>query len=812
MRDRLLRFVVAMKLSLPHVTAQPALRRRFLDEAPLTAQLHPPCIIAVHDLGELEDGRLYFTMEEVRGRTLAEAMAGMSLREGVEVLLHAARAVGYAHGRGVVHRDLKPENLMVGEHQEVRVMDWGLARHLDEADPLAELDLGPRDVAQTQVGQVMGTLAWMPPEQARGRLGALGPEANVYSLGAILYALLVGHPPYQGPQAWQALLGGPPPPPLQGPEALRSLCMRAMARAPWERPLTGTALARELDAWLREDHAERQVDEAEALLPRLEQLSAQALAAEVEAAELLAGLPPFASAAQKSPGWRAEDQAASLRREQRLLELELVQRLRAALTEAPDLASAHALLARRYRLAMEAAEARRDLDAAAELEVLVAAHDRGGHAAWLQGDGRLSLVTQPPAEVLWYRNLEQDRRLVPVLQGSLGATPLQGVVLPRGSHLLELCAPGCVPVRYPVLIERGQHWDGVAPGDAAEDSAAAPIHLPRLGKLGADECYVPAGWCWTGGDPEAPDGLPARRVWVDGFAMRRHPVTNREYLAFLEDLGAQADAWVPRDERTAVLRVYRQGADGRRQVDPSLAPWGDPDAPVTEIDWWAARRFAAWEAARTGLPWRLPHELEWEKAARGVDRRRVPGGICWSPPGPASAAPAQGHRRCPRWTPSRWTRGRQGCGAWRAMSATGAAAPTPSGGWQRASTDSWSTPPGSLLPGTSSRCAAAPGPAPCASSRSPGASPIRPTVATPPWASGCAGAWVGPGRLSLRRPRPGGPRRSWGCRPGSEAPGWARLWGRSRRRWRCRCATRSGPSRCRPGSRRRVRRRSSARL
>ena len=621
-RDRLLRAVIAMKISLDAVAADPVLRQRFLDEARLTAQLHHPGIIAVHHMGDLEDGRLFFTMEEVRGRTLADALPTLTPRQGVEILLRAARAVGHAHSQGVIHRDLKPENVMVAPHHEVRVMDWGLARRLSEADPLGRLDLGPRDGALTQVGEVLGTLHWMPPEQARGALDRLGPEADVYSLGAILYALLAGHPPYDGPDAWPALLSGPPPPLVQGDHKLRALCALAMSRTPYDRPVDANALADLLQRWLDEDRAMDIVRGAEALLPRLDDLGLRAAAEAERARALLAAVPPHAPAEQKFAGWQAEDQAAALRREARLLDVEFVQRLRGALVQAPELPEAHRSLAARYRHRLLEAEAQGDLDAAAELEALLRAHDRGEHRAWLQGDGRLTLVTNPPAAVTHLRYVARDRRLVPEPVGALGRTPLREVTLPRGSHLLILEAPGHEPVRYPVWIDRGQRWDGVRPGEREP----FPIRLPRLGELAPDERYVPAGWTWSGGDPEAPDSLPARRLWVDGFILRRDPVTHEAYLAFLNDLSEVTDDLLPADKTAGAIPTYRRGPDGRWALEPDALGRADPRAPVTNVSWGAACRYATWEAERTGLPWRLPVDLEREKAASGVDRRRQPWG------------------------------------------------------------------------------------------------------------------------------------------------------------------------------------------
>jgi serine/threonine-protein kinase len=169
---------------------------------------------------------------------------------------------------------------------------------------------------------------------------------------------------------------------------------------------------------------------------------------------------------------------------------------------------------------------------------------------------------------------------------------------------------------------------------------AGPIHLPREGGLGEGDAYVPAGWFLSGGDPDAPGALDACTVWVDAFVVRRDPVTNREYLEFLNDLiaigrGDEAEERVPR------LRAARRGelgapayelADGgyRLGVDADGDQWL-PEWPVVFVDHPGAVAFAAWEAERSGEAWRLPTEVEWEKTARGVDGRFHPWGDRFDP-------------------------------------------------------------------------------------------------------------------------------------------------------------------------------------
>ncbi len=333
------------------------------------------------------------------------------------------------------------------------------------------------------------------------------------------------------------------------------------------------------------------------------------------------------------------------------------EKLGAALREAPDLDEAHEDLADVFLADLRAAELSRAADRAARAEVLLRAHARDRHAAFLRGDGAVTLLTSPEgAEVTLFRYVERGRRLHAEPAGTLGGTPLVEVPLVRGSYLLVVRAPGFRDMRYPVHVGRGEHWHGIPPG--ARDPLAIPL-LPD-GALGEDDVYMPAGWFFSGGDPAASESLPHRRRWADGLVARRHPVTQQQYLTFLNDLVRagredEADAACPRAAQSVSLAVavalFDRGPDGLYRPGPSTA--GDPARyPVASVSWHAATAYAAWVAARTGLPFRLPGEEEREKAARGADGRFFPWGdqpeTTWanmvsSRPGPAGPAPIEAY-------------------------------------------------------------------------------------------------------------------------------------------------------------------------
>ncbi len=212
-QDVRLRRPVAVKVMLGCHLHHASVRNRFVEEARITGQLQHPGVPPVHDLGELPDGRPFLVMKLIKGRTLAELLKERpdprhDLPRFLEVFEKIAQTVAYAHSKGVIHRDLKPANVMVGAFGEVQVMDWGLAKVLDgsadegpppdDARPLSVIETDRDPGMHTQAGSVMGTLAYMPPEQARGEVERVGRPADVFALGAILCEVLTGRPAYTG--------------------------------------------------------------------------------------------------------------------------------------------------------------------------------------------------------------------------------------------------------------------------------------------------------------------------------------------------------------------------------------------------------------------------------------------------------------------------------------------------------------------------------------------------------------------------------------------------------------------------------------
>ncbi len=260
---------LAVKILQDRHHGQAALARRFLEEARIAAGLQHPGVPPVHDIGALADGRPFIAMKLIEGRTLAQLLAerkspGADLPRFLKIFEQTAQTLAYVHSRGVVHRDLKPHNVMVGAFGEVQVMDWGLAKQLRRDDPRtpvpdddAEPKRDPAPADATRVGTVIGTPAYMAPEQARGENDLLDERTDVFGLGAILCQILTGTPPFAAsPEALRSCRLGELSEVFRRIDAsdadadLKGLAKRCLAPLAADRPRSGLAVASEITAHL----------------------------------------------------------------------------------------------------------------------------------------------------------------------------------------------------------------------------------------------------------------------------------------------------------------------------------------------------------------------------------------------------------------------------------------------------------------------------------------------------------------------------------------------------------------------------------
>ncbi len=459
---------------------------RFLEEAQITGQLDHPGIVPVHELGIDDEGHAFFTMRLVRGddlsvvfRHVAEGTEDWTQTRALSVLLKACEALSYAHAKGVVHRDVKPANVMVGRFGEVYVMDWGLARVLagpgDDLRPASEAasavlsdrrssDADGSSALATMDGDVVGTAAYMSPEQARGELENIGPASDVYSMGAMLYELLAGAAPYSldaggtsrpGGQleVWNRVREGPPPPlssvaPDQ-PSELLAICEKAMARSIEARYEDVRELADDLRAYL-----ENRVVKAHrtgAVVELTKWVQRNRLTAAAIAAAIVLAMGGLASTAWVQARARGQQEELNAR----------LSNTNAALTEARDQARANADRALEQRDRADG-EARR-----AEREAEIARRSR--EAADGVADYLVDLFKHADPEV------------------ALGTVVTARDLLERGAETLEAEAQKKPALAARLATALGTAYMGLGEGQRAEELFLRALALrAELGETEAD--------------------------------------------------------------------------------------------------------------------------------------------------------------------------------------------------------------------------------------------------------------------------------------------------------------------------------------
>lgn len=618
---------VAIKLLRPRWGADGRFVDLLREEARVASQLIHPAIVAVHDLGILEDGSPFIVMEHVDGFPWHQVFPARptpldDAREALSAYMNLVEGLAFGHAREVAHRDIKPGNVLVsresvggGAGVRVRIVDWGLACLVD--DPESE---------DRFKGQRAGTPAYTAPELRDGGKATL--VGDVYSAGVILHELIWG----VRPDPTRPSPGGPA---RLGDRDLARICQECLRPDPRRRIPTANALLTELQAWWRGwlrreevaqvlEQADRHEADADMMRRRCRKLRADAEALEER-------IHPSAPEADKLGLWSVQDDLAALESDLHRVESDRMASLLGALAIDPRSRPVRLRLAELHRQLHTEADARGDSASAARHLAALATFDDGTHAAYLKGTGSVEVRVEAPRARVLIRRLDTHRRRLEVGKTVWTGRP-EGLpaTLAAGRYHVQVTAPGRHLAEFTLRLRRSQRWRG-------RPASCPPlkVHLPDEHAILDEEVYVCAGPAIVGSDLGEHGALPAREVWVDAFAVRRRCVTVGEYIEFLDDLVAKGL------EDTAMERSPQQrgAADDvplyllGRHPDGSFFPRPDadgdpvyPDHPVTLIRPRDAEAYAAWLSERSGLRWRLPFELEWEKAARSADGRVFPMG------------------------------------------------------------------------------------------------------------------------------------------------------------------------------------------
>ncbi len=640
-------------LKSPHASSGADARAlaNLLREVRITGQLEHPNIVPIYRLDRLPDGSLYFAMKRIRGRSLAQVLAGLArnnpqtvaqfrLLDCLRIFMQVCLAVDFAHARGVIHRDIKPENIMLGDYGEVLLMDWGAALvRSDVSEHGQAIDLNPPDSRED--GYIVGTPAYMPPEQARGKVSQTDRRSDVYALGATLYEILTLTPPILEREVFQALDavldGNIEPPALRSPERdiapeLDDICLTALTFDPDERYTDARELHNAVQAFFEGTLAsERRHREAlhHIELGDLERRHYRAIDSQRETVEremqiLRTQIAGNNRQEERHKLWNLEDRLQAAERDlawrfSKTLNLYLMaERLE------PSNREAKARLGELYWSRYLEAERKGQIPAMITWEAQLRRVDDGRFSEQLKGEGQITIESDPAgAQVAIARLTERSRRLVPEPPKLVTASADAVLRLPHGPYQLTLTFPDHAPAIVPLNLER-------------METLLLSVRLYPVADIAPGFIHIPAGPVPIGGDPDTFGAFNARTADLPDFALARHPVTVADYLTYLNDRAyhtqEEAHRHAPRDTKTGTwyLREDEAGLFHIPEADAEGHVW-QPGWPVLGVSFDDAEAYAVWRSQREGFRFRLPTEEEWEKAARGADRRRYPWGNSFDP-------------------------------------------------------------------------------------------------------------------------------------------------------------------------------------
>ena len=589
-RDTRLGRDVAIKVLPAEFAADAERLRRFEREAKATAALSHPNILDVHDVGTHESVP-YLVEELLEGESLRDRLAqgALPVREAAEIAVQVAHGLAAAHGKHIVHRDLKPANVFITKEGIVKILDFGIAK-LVESVPVGEADtLTHAPTGATDLGRVLGTIAYMAPEQARGM--PVDRRADIFSFGVVLYEMLAGQRPFRGKTATDtmaAILTQEPPPLPEGvPPALQRVVIQCLEKLPERRFSSAHDLALALQAASSPSEAAH-VAVPGTGVPASARRPASVLthlSASVRGRRwrwLLGGLAVLLAFAVASPAIVRQRRVAWVR-SQALPEL-------VRLADAQDYWPAF-LLAR-------------------EIEAVVP-DDPTLRKLWARVAGEFKRQVRPRGSTVFVKSkgggIERWFQL-----GEATATPLHA---PLGSSVFRAEHAGLEPVEFAMTVREFSF--------AGRVHDTAPVVLARRGELpdGMIRVETTPEKVWFAADPDRFDFTEEGHI--GGFFVDAHEVTNREYKRFVDAGGYQnRKYWNKPFERDGkalsweeAIALFRDttGRHGPAGWELGNYPGGKEDYPVTGVSWYEAASYAAFVGKR------LPSVYHWAVASMIVD-------------------------------------------------------------------------------------------------------------------------------------------------------------------------------------------------
>lgn len=593
---------IALKMLPEQFSRDPERLRRFEREARAASALNHPNIITIYEIGE-SDERRYIATELIEGETLRERMkrGTLSFSDALNIATQVATALDAAHQAGIIHRDIKPENVMLRHDGIVKVLDFGLAKHVELSEAQANPQSAKRNPQFTQPGAVMGTVRYMSPEQARGE--KLDTRTDLFSLGVMLYEMVSGRAPFTGgttSDALAAILRDEPPLIADAPKELWAILEKALRKNREDRYLNAGEIFADL---LRLKRTQGLVD-----LPKSELSKEYSLANAIVVTNIK----------MARHRWRAL--------------------LISVCTVVIVLSAASWLILRQERIGW-ATNALPRIEMLSNSEQFFEAYDLATQVQTvLPNDPTLSrlmptisddlsIVTTPPGAEVRMKRFLPDTPLEKQEWQSIGATPIKHLQIARGGYLLSIEKPGYTTFERTIT--------GVVTSVSGMKALSKPIDLEI--KLN-DDSRTQAGMVFVGSGEYrlASWGRPTdRNVQLGDYFIDKYEVSNRDYKEFISAGGyRKREYWrhpIKKNEReipweTAIAEFKdRTGLPGPRTWSNQEFPEGKADYPVADISWYEAAAYAAFRGKE------LPTIFQWERAAReGIGR--IGGANTWMMP------------------------------------------------------------------------------------------------------------------------------------------------------------------------------------